>query len=863
MAFDTMGNWDGGYMLTPMEDEEERRRRLGLAPSAEPSPVKQTITTDPRTGEQKMKIEGSVRDLSAANPLTPTVTAPVSPDMLGIRQVESGNRDYDQYGRPIVSPKGAMYASQVMPATAAAPGFGVRPAQDQSAAEYNRVGQDYFNALLQRYGGDREKALAAYNAGPGRVDRNLAANQGQLNVGQLPTETQGYIPRVMNRIAGSVFPAAQAAPAPTAQAAPNAMMRTPAQEAADDERIFQATGVRPQPSGAIAPTANAQPLGQGLRVGDFSRVGVQLGANGDNQRLIDAGNDPDKLVALAADQNVDPNIRQIAQRLHASAIRQTDQRANTEKEIQEKLRTGDNLGLTKMLQDKGQGSWARAILFGYTGAQDLAREELSKLGYGATPSITEVNGNQAYINTTPMGVPTEGYYISGPKAGQALAPEELALGAQGVLGRNVSLSAEVYLDPTTNRRYRSGYDSKTGKSGLVDIQGGPMYRGDPKNLVLQRLDTSRQISDYQLVNDLKKRHGGNVIDAEKEYTAIHGPFRDSNERQQFYNLYQYGGAAPTTTPQQVPGAAPGAQPPVAGPAVPGAQPPAAAPGAQPAATGGVSIPPPNPNLGTGTAAAKQALENQGRRTADFNKKIDTDYAEEGVKADTVSSARKRQIDILQRIDPTTGRPVGDAISGYLTAPADSKTAQTMTIIRDLIARGAPEAKIRERLASLGLSANAQSALREFEAENIRIAANTLKEIAGPGAVSEAEQRVNREANLDIGSTPILGTYNIIAQSQFAADMKRYKSDYAAGTGHTATNVGQFEREWRRIAQDLSKSYLDMARRRADYIQKNGSSPDAVRKAYELYPVPQYDPSLNDGQGGWRYLRPLDQIMGPR
>jgi len=44
-----------------------------------PTPVKQTITTDPETGAQTMKIEGSVEDLSSANSLTPTVSGPVVP----------------------------------------------------------------------------------------------------------------------------------------------------------------------------------------------------------------------------------------------------------------------------------------------------------------------------------------------------------------------------------------------------------------------------------------------------------------------------------------------------------------------------------------------------------------------------------------------------------------------------------------------------------------------------------------------------------------------------------------------------------------------------------------------------------------
>ena len=64
--------------------EQALNKRMGMAEQSTtepvaPTPVKQTITTDPQTGEQKMKIEGSVQDLSAANPLTPTVTGPAVP----------------------------------------------------------------------------------------------------------------------------------------------------------------------------------------------------------------------------------------------------------------------------------------------------------------------------------------------------------------------------------------------------------------------------------------------------------------------------------------------------------------------------------------------------------------------------------------------------------------------------------------------------------------------------------------------------------------------------------------------------------------------------------------------------------------
>jgi len=86
-----------------------------------------------------------------------------SPFARNIRQAEGSSDDQ-------VSPAGATGQMQVMPKTAASPGFNVRPAAAASAPEVNRVGGDYADAMLAHYGGNHALAAAAYNAGPGTVE---------------------------------------------------------------------------------------------------------------------------------------------------------------------------------------------------------------------------------------------------------------------------------------------------------------------------------------------------------------------------------------------------------------------------------------------------------------------------------------------------------------------------------------------------------------------------------------------------------------------------------------------------------------------------------------------------------------------
>jgi soluble lytic murein transglycosylase-like protein len=106
-----------------------------------------------------------------------------------IMQKESGGRRYDKNGNLLTSSKGAEGEMQVMPYTSRDPGFGVKPARNNSPDELKRVGDDYAMAMYSRYG-DPKLAMIAYNMGPGATDKWLAAG---ADPRKLPKETQGYI----------------------------------------------------------------------------------------------------------------------------------------------------------------------------------------------------------------------------------------------------------------------------------------------------------------------------------------------------------------------------------------------------------------------------------------------------------------------------------------------------------------------------------------------------------------------------------------------------------------------------------------------------------------------------------------------
>lgn len=199
------------------ESPNERAERLARQAPA-------TILAAPPPGGTPpaltLRAPGAAPGAAAASGAAPTVAPAARAEAEGntlfarLLNQESGNRQFDAQGRLITSPKMAFGAAQLMPGTAAdlAREMGVTVEQLRADPDLNRrAGERYFNQQLTKYGGNTMLALAAYNAGPGRVDQWISRfgdpRTGQISdaafAAQIPfQETRDYIANITGGTSG-------------------------------------------------------------------------------------------------------------------------------------------------------------------------------------------------------------------------------------------------------------------------------------------------------------------------------------------------------------------------------------------------------------------------------------------------------------------------------------------------------------------------------------------------------------------------------------------------------------------------------------------------------------------------------------
>lgn len=156
------------------------------------------INTDPPSLRRStMSLKGSASRSTAYDPYTTVTTVPPDPlDRIVHEAAERHRLDpalvkavietESGWNPKAVSRKGALGLMQLVPGTAGK--YGVYNLLDP--AQNVNGGASYLRTLLDRYHGDLEKTLAAYNAGEGAVER----------FGGVPNypETRAYVQKVTN-----------------------------------------------------------------------------------------------------------------------------------------------------------------------------------------------------------------------------------------------------------------------------------------------------------------------------------------------------------------------------------------------------------------------------------------------------------------------------------------------------------------------------------------------------------------------------------------------------------------------------------------------------------------------------------------
>ena len=287
------------------------------------------------------------------------------------------------------------------------------------------------------------------------------------------------------------------------------------------------------------------------------------------REIREAQGDITKLHRIAGNDTYPDEARKLAGSLtNQLYARDTDTKKATE--TIEKFAQGDQQAISTLLKDikKPEGSYLKAILYARLGLNELAKQEQDKLGQGErkySPSM--IDGQNYFVEYDSRGAPLRAWNNQGIAQKEDVVAKIAAGGIKlGTQAFGFTGEVGIVKDPITGQdiEVRQRTNAITGQIENIIVTGpnaGKPYSGTaiPQS---KSVSTAMAKMDYGLITDLQKRHGGNVLDALKDFQSVKGPLNDV-ERQQFLQLYGYG----TTVPGRAPAAQPAPAPVPAQPAV--------------------------------------------------------------------------------------------------------------------------------------------------------------------------------------------------------------------------------------------------------------------------------------------------------
>lgn len=874
MAYDAMGNYTGydesvGEPVNPYDYEEEERKKEELRKQLEEQQKKQEELASQVAHKQEVTTMADGSRVEKTTRHTPA-SGPVAPDdyNASIAQQESGNRPdigyhnknkssaYGPYGLTGAGYEDARRANPNLPAdiTQATP-----EQQTQAQNAYTQQNAKY----LQNYGVEPTpnnlaaahflgaKGLSDYLKTGYISDAAAKANGGIENVKRI----------VNSRLGGQQAPASGAAQQQSLAPGEQGGMPTARPSLQPIDPNAQVSPEQLQANAPVSPEqAQQQPAGPKPNSYDefgtpgYSEARSQLDKHVD--AYTSAQNDPNALMALSANKEVPDWMQERSRNRAADIITQQREMKNA----QEKLAEATPTDLAKYMREKSTGgSWLKAIFYASIGAKSLAQAEGAKLGIGTEKVVTDANGKSHIVKVSSNGTPLEGYSA---ETGKKMTPEEMVAALGGASTGKVSTSAEQFQDKEGNI-YRSQADDK-GRLVTKNIVTGETYKGDPTKLTRVR-DVASQTSDErkqgyrrendatQFANSIRKLDYAGKLKAVEEFrqAAINRGEPDLSDTE----LSAMGIDRPdlgSVKAQPKPAAAPAQAAPAPAAAPQGAIAAPVAPTPEPGQPA-TAIAPVNPNApapGTSVTGrmtpeamkrqeAEQKLAREGASTVNvdqqkrFNEYVEKDLQPKADAGKMISRVRKEQIN---GPDGILNNP---EIAGMLSG---SNGGEVGNIMRDLITGNfKDQTDLTTRVAALNLTPRQKEVLYTQIGLNNQILPQTLKANAGPGAISEAEHKINREANVEITRQPLYSGLTLMTRDQFQKDMAVAKNDFRSSNPNVRT-TDDMNKAWSAQEKRANEAYDQIYAARAAYIAKhnpNNTNPGAVVDAFKHYPVPTW------------------------
>ena len=630
------------------------------------------------------------------------------------------------------------------------------------------------------------KGLANYLQNGYISPQAAAANGGEERVRQI----------VQGRLQGQVSPASGATQAPVVQTA---------------QEVTAATGTELRGTGFKLPGGYVE----------------------EHFKTINSG-DRAKLLQLSTDPAVPPDVQRSALDKLYGDMTYDRNMAQAQQKFQEIAATGDVTKLKKASEDKETGSYFKAFLFARLGLNELAQQEQQKISpnYNYSP-VMAANGQRysAKFNKTTNELvgarDSEGNEVTDPKLLGSIASSALSskgIGQSGAIFYRDSAGTQWSQIPT--EQGPQFINISTGVAGrpvgkIIPITGGT------------DLDLAREKALIQLRKEIAGKNIKDQIDYLKERNT----------------LLVGNGMAPITPQELGINLAPGVEA-VGGAAAQQAAAATrpvsevgrvAAPAVQAQTPGTIAVPgvpaarPTTGELKAGVAATKKDAE-------EFVKYKNEEVADKASKGSQINSIRKEQLygpdGILQNPE----------LVGFLQATGGT-AADAGNILRDLIAGNFKSVDdLSGRIGQLNLSQRQKDVLYRQINLSRQIDPLTLKANAGAGAVSDAEQRANRQANIDITRQTLYSAATDMTRQQFFNDLGQAKLAFSNARPDLNTRA-KFDAAWSAEKRKIEEQYAKIFEARAAYIQKynpDGSRPGAVVDAFKHYPVPEY----NSETGQW-------------